>query len=104
MRSAQLALLQAGNLRSWAIPDGGSRVWLCKMFVLKENVYKSNVCVASMNSCCLNYALVLQMKDNILIRIIGDVMFINIVSTVGSENGLLFSYCNTLFCCDVRTH
>lgn len=43
------------------------------------------------------------MKDNILIHVIGDMMYINIVSTVGNENGLLFSYCNALFCHEVRT-
>lgn len=64
------------------------------MFVSKENVYStSNVCVASMNSCCLNGEAMCT---------VGDMMYINIVSTVGNENGLLFSYCNTLFCCDVR--
>jgi len=61
------------------------------------------MCVASINSCCLNCAAVLQMKDNILIHIIGDMMYINTESAAGNENGLLFSYCNALLCCEVHT-
>jgi len=104
MRSAVLALLEASNLCCWTKPDVGSGAWLCEMSVSKESVCnKSNVCVASINSCCLNCATVLQMKDSILIHIIGDMMYINVVSTDGNENGLLFSYCNALFCLEVRT-
>lgn len=56
----------------------------------------SNVCVEVMNSCCLKCAAVLQMKDNILMHLVGDMMYINIVRTVGNENCLPFSHCNTL--------
>jgi hypothetical protein len=74
-----------------------------RSFKKKMFTNKSNVSVASMNSC-FELRNCVTNEDNVLIHIVGDVMYVNIVSTVGNENGLLFSHCNTLFCCDVCTH